>query len=183
MTGLTPSFAAILADLAEAAGLSRPAGLCLGAIWRAAQAPCADDLVAGLGLSRSNVSTALKELRGWALVGIARAPGERREFFTAPADPWELIRLIMAGRRARLLTPILDRLMRAEAESETGDVRLAALYDALSTLDHAIDLLTRSDARDLSRAIAGLGQGREQAKPTRKKKKKHKGRQEGDGEA
>ena len=65
--------ATLFADVAQVFGLSRPAGQCFSAIWRAAAPPCADDLVAGLGLSRSNVSTALKELRGWGMISIVRA--------------------------------------------------------------------------------------------------------------
>ena len=67
--------ATLFADAAQVFGLSRPAGQCFSAIWRAAAPPCADDLVAGLGLSRSNVSTALKELRGWGMISIVRTPG------------------------------------------------------------------------------------------------------------
>lgn len=162
------AFAEIVADLAQSAGLSRPAGLCLAGVWRAAQAPCADDLVAGLGLSRSNVSTALKELRGWGLVGIARTPGDRKEYFTAPADPWELLRLVLVGRERRLIAPALDRMMAAEAA--TGDVRLAALHDMLAQVGQSLAGLGRAEAGEVQKAFAGFGAGPEKPK---KKKKKH----------
>src|SRR5690606_42036728 len=58
----TQAFPEIVAELGALCGISRPAGQCFAAIWRAAQPPCADDLTQALGLSRSNVSTALKEL-------------------------------------------------------------------------------------------------------------------------
>jgi DNA-binding transcriptional regulator GbsR (MarR family) len=57
---MTLSLPLVLADMAPLLGLSRPAAQCLGAIWRAAQAPSAEDLVAQLGLSRSNVSVSVK---------------------------------------------------------------------------------------------------------------------------
>ncbi|MCB2137117.1 MAG: MarR family transcriptional regulator [Rhodobacteraceae bacterium] len=128
-TGPLPT---LFAELGSHFGLSRPAGLCLGAIWRAAQAPCADDLTAALGLSRSNVSTALKELREWGLVSVARAPADRKEYFTAPADPWDMIRTAISARHRRVMAPALDRLLLAEAESP--DARIAALHSALSDI-------------------------------------------------
>ena len=89
------ALALLFADLAQKFGLSRPAGQCFAAIWRAAMTPSADDLTQICGLSRSGVSVALKELRAWGMIEVARSPGNRREFFTAPFDPWELARRII----------------------------------------------------------------------------------------
>ena len=93
------------------------------------------DLVRTLGLSRSNVSNALKELRGWNLIGIARTPGDRKEYFTAPPDPWDLVGRLIAARQRHVVAPLLDRVMTAEAAS--ADVRLAALHDVLRTVGAA----------------------------------------------
>ena len=110
----------VFADFAGRFGLSRPAGQCFAAIWRAAAAPCADDLVARLGLSRSNVSTALKELRLWGLVTVLRAPGDRKEYFAAPGDPWQILGLLLAERARRDIAPARDRLAALD-----GDARAA----------------------------------------------------------
>jgi DNA-binding transcriptional regulator GbsR (MarR family) len=158
----------IFADAAETFGMSRPAGQCFAAIWRAAQAPCADDLVASLGLSRSNVSTALKELRGWGLVGVARTPGDRKEYFTAPADPWEVLRLLMAARHRQLVAPLLDRMVVAEAQAE--DARIAALHSVMARAAQAAAAMTGMDPGAFARRVEALV---EDAAPAKKKKKKH----------
>lgn len=166
MTSATQTLADIFADVAEQIGLSRPAGQCFSAIWRAAQAPCADDLVGGLGLSRSNISTALKELRGWGLVSVARAPGDRKEYFTAPPDPWEVMRLIMAARQRQVIAPLLDRLLVAEAQVE--DARIAALHAVMARTAQAAAALTRAEAGAFAKAIEALASPE---KPGKKKKK------------
>ena len=164
------SLTAICADAAADMGLSRPAGQCFAAIWQAADTPCADDLAASLGLSRSNVSTALKDLRAWGLILVIRHAGDRREYFAAPADPWEVLRLILAGRHRRSLAPILDRLLTAEADA--GDARIAALHDAASRIGNWLSSLAKLDARTLS---AHIDKGPAlQAQEDRKKKKKRK---------
>lgn len=166
MASSSQILADVFADVADQVGLSRPAGQCFSAIWRAAQAPCADDLVAGLGLSRSNVSTALKELRGWGLVSVARAPGDRKEYFTAPADPWEVLRLITAARQRQVIAPLLDRLLVAEAQVE--DVRIAALHAVMARTAQAAAALTGVETGAFAKAIEGLASPE---KPGKKKKK------------
>ncbi|AMY67824.1 GbsR/MarR family transcriptional regulator [Frigidibacter mobilis] len=159
---------ALFAALGESLGLSRPAALCFAAIWRAAPAPCADDLVLRAGISRSNVSTALKELRSWGLVAIARIPGDRREYFVAPSDPWALIRQVLAERQRRALAPALDRLRDLQAAGAS-----AALTDLADTLQAVADWqerLAQLDPADLAALVTGAATP--EAGEHRKKKKK-----------
>lgn len=140
----------IAADLAAKFGLSRPAGRCFAAIWRKAAAPSAEGLVAELGLSRSNVSTALKELRSWGLVTVERAPGDRREYFAAPPDPWDVLRILLAERARRDLAPLADRLRALGAEAGAAD-----LARVLEDVAGWMEGLSRLPAGDLARAVAG----------------------------
>lgn len=162
------TLAEIFGDIAQTFGLSRPAGQCFSRIWRAARPPCADDLVTSLGIARSNVSTALKELRGWNMISAARVPGDRKEYFTAPADPWEVLRLITGARQRQLVAPLMDRLLAAEAANP--DARLAALHAALSSISDMLSTLAAQDSSHFARSFARL-QGVD-PKPQKKKKKK-----------
>lgn len=157
----------VFADLADQFGLSRPAGRCLSAIWRADPKPCADDLVTALGLSRSNVSTALKELREWGLAAIHREAGDRKEYYAAPADPWDLVAALIAARRQRVTAPLIDRLLRIEARG--GDARAAALHETARALDAWQERLGRLPPADFPAALTAA------AHPETKKKKKKKG--------
>ena len=125
-------FPAAFAELAQLLGLSRPAGLCFAAIWRAAQAPCADDLTGSLGLSRSNVSIALKELRDWGLIARVRAPGDRKEYYTADPDAQAVLLTMLTAFQRRSLAPAVERLL--AAESVANDARAAAMHAVLGTL-------------------------------------------------
>ena len=169
----TPPYPDIVADLGAIFGMSRPAGQCFAAIWRAGLPPCADDLTATLGLSRSNVSTALKELRDWGLISRARAPGDRKDHYTAPPDPWESVRLLLSGRQRRTIAPALDRLLSAEAE--TGDVRIAALHAALAAISERMEAFATLDAADLAaRFLTGPNEAPAEGRPAGKKKKRKK---------
>lgn len=128
------SLADLMADAAPALGLSRAAGACLGVIWRADSPPCADDLCSLLGLARSNVSVALRDLREWGLVEILRLPGDRKEYFAAPAGAAELVHRLIAGHRRRIIAPLLDRLSALAA----GDARAADLVSAIGAGTEAL---------------------------------------------
>lgn len=160
------SLSEAIGDLATTIGLTRPAGQCFALIWRAAEPPCADDLVARLGLSRSNVSTALKELRTWGLVKARRGPGERRDGYTAPSDPRDLVRIILAARRQMILVPFAERLLEIEAGGD--DPRSAALHEIVLKLETWFGQLSRPDTG----ALAAVFGSRDPAKSRKKNKKK-----------
>lgn len=162
--GAQQDLATTFADIAPKLGLSRPAGQCFAAIWSSAEAISADDLVARLGLSRSNVSTALKELRDAGLVQLTRIPASRREFYVATSDPWELLRQIIADRQRRNLAPMLDRLRQHYARAP--DPKLAELRDMAEAVTGWVAALARREPGELA-AFFGAG-----ATAPRKKKKK-----------
>lgn len=166
----TRSYTDCVADIALVFGLSRPAGQCFASIWRAAQPPCADDLVQTLGLSRSNVSTALKELREWGLVSTARALGDRKDYYTAAPDLWEAVRMLAAGQARRRIRPVLDRLQSDPAEGT--DPRTAEFE---LVLRHVAEKLEDFAALDGAATAAAFHvEPDESTSPTRKKKKKKK---------
>ncbi|WP_295530342.1 MarR family transcriptional regulator [uncultured Thioclava sp.] len=154
-------------EIAPRFGLSRPAGRCFGAIWRAAQAPSAEDLVDQLGRSRSNISVALKELREAGLIQSARTPGSRKEFFVAPADPWELARLVLGERARRVIGPARDQL--AVLETRSADPRAAALCEVLDAVAGHMGALSRLTPEALATQI---DPARSAPKSSGKKKKK-----------
>jgi len=164
-------FAEAFAEAAALLGLSRPAGLCFASIWRAAQAPCADDLTAAVGLSRSNVSTALKELRDWGLVSRVRAPGDRKEYFAADPDPWAVVGAMLSAFQRRALSPAIDRILAAEATGD-GDARAAAMHAVLGPLAAHLAVLAAMAPADLARATAARAAGPAPSGGKKKKKKR-----------
>ena len=79
----------------------------------------ADEIGETLGIARSNVSTGLKELASWELVQVTHVLGDRRDFFTAQHDTWEVIRVIIEGRKRREIDPTLAALRECAAQLKT----------------------------------------------------------------
>ncbi|WP_306342009.1 GbsR/MarR family transcriptional regulator, partial [Escherichia coli] len=70
----------------------------------------AEAIVEALGLARSNVSTALKELQAYAIVRRVHVEGDRRDHFVAEGDLWEMLMRIVAERKRREIDPTIALL-------------------------------------------------------------------------
>ncbi len=97
----------------------------------------ADEICETLGLARSNVSNGLKELQSWKLVTSQRALGERRDQFTSVRDMFDLVTLVVEGRRSREYAPTVDALqtvsVEAKGDGTPAEVR-ARIEDTLETM-------------------------------------------------
>lgn len=101
----------------------------------------ADEIVDQLGLARSNVSTALKELQGYGIVRRVHVEGDRRDHFTAETDLWDMLMRIAAERKRReidptiaLLAELSARLARDEAAPAHVRERITRMHEFISTL-------------------------------------------------
>ncbi|TXC67568.1 MarR family transcriptional regulator [Piscinibacter aquaticus] len=80
----------------------------------------ADELCEQLGVARSNVSTSLRELQGWGPVKVVHLLGDRRDHFETSGDVWELLRVIVRGRKQREFDPTIQALRDCLTHPELG---------------------------------------------------------------
>jgi DNA-binding transcriptional regulator GbsR (MarR family) len=80
----------------------------------------AEEIAETLSVARSNVSVSLRELMAWGLVRVVHVLGDRRDYFEALADVWEMFQVILEGRRRREVDPTLAVLRECVAEAEAG---------------------------------------------------------------
>ena len=94
-----------------------------------------------LGLARSNVSTALKELQGYGIVRRVHVEGDRRDHFVAETDLWEMLLRIAAERKKREIDPTIQLLRELSARLALDATappqlreRVGRLHEFISTL-------------------------------------------------
>lgn len=99
----------------------------------------ADEIAETLGIARSNVSTALKELLAWKIIRVERELGDRRDHFAAVEDMVELVTNVVEGRRSREFAPTIERVREcveaAEADSATPPEVRQRLAETLETME------------------------------------------------
>lgn len=112
----------------------------------------ADEIMEELQISRGNANMNIRALIDWGLVHKELRAGERKEYFVAEKDMWEIIRKIIAQRKKKELEPmlkILDELSEVkgtpqETENFTKVIRDIKLFS--SKADSMLDALVKSDA-------------------------------------
>jgi DNA-binding transcriptional regulator GbsR (MarR family) len=140
LSSLSREFINHFGEMGSRWGINRTVGQ-IYALLFVAQAPLnADDIGEALGFSRSNVSMGLKELQAWRLVRLRHLPGDRREYFDAPEDVWEIFRVLATERRRREIEPTLSMLRSAllvapdnEAERH-AQTRMREMHDLIERL-------------------------------------------------
>ncbi len=140
LSSLSREFINHFGEMGSRWGINRTVGQ-IYALLFVSQVPLnADDMADALGFSRSNVSMGLKELQAWRLVRLRHLPGDRREYFEAPEDVWEIFRVLATERRRREIEPTLSMLRSAllvtpdnEAERH-AQARMREMHDLIERL-------------------------------------------------
>ena len=102
----------------------------------------AEAICEALGLARSNVSTALKELQGYGIVRRTHVPGDRRDHFVAETDLWTLFMAITAERKRREIDPTIAKLAELKARMEDNAALPAHVRERIGAMHQFIGTLT-----------------------------------------
>jgi DNA-binding transcriptional regulator GbsR (MarR family) len=137
---LNREFVAHFGEMGSRWGINRTVGQIYALLYVSDKPLCADQIAETLEFSRSNVSMGLKELQAWRLVRLRHQPGDRREFFEAPADVWEIFRVLAEERRRREIEPTLSMLRSALLQSPGSEAerhaqqRMREMHDLIDRL-------------------------------------------------
>jgi DNA-binding transcriptional regulator GbsR (MarR family) len=107
-------------EMGQAWGINRTMAQVHALLFVAPQALDAEEISRLLDVSRSNVSTSLRELITWGVVRRVHIIGDRRDRFEALKDVMETFRVIMAERKRREMDPTIALLEHCVREAESG---------------------------------------------------------------
>ena len=153
-------------NLGERWGVNRSVSQ-IHALLYASKAPLAAEEISDvLGIARSNVSNSLRELQSWNIIRSVPILGDRRTFYTAETDLWNLVSRIAAGRKTRELDPAaaaLRECVELTRDDKNVDpvvqVRLREMLDFIDRLSRWYDqmiALPRSKITSLMRLGSGI---------------------------
>jgi DNA-binding transcriptional regulator GbsR (MarR family) len=101
----------------------------------------AEDIMEELTISRGNANMNVRELVNWNLVYKVSLAGERKEFFKAEKDMWEVAKRITKERKRREIEPLqqhLSQLKTVEVTEESASFR--------ATIENIDRLVSRMDS-------------------------------------
>ncbi|MBK1880796.1 transcriptional regulator [Luteolibacter pohnpeiensis] len=103
-----------------------------------------DDVMEQLQVSRGNAHTNLKELVAWGLIRSTVIKGERREYFEAEKDVWQIFTIIARERKRREIEPALSVLQKcAEDSSAIESPEGRAFHDQMRELEEFVSFASK----------------------------------------
>jgi len=121
-------------EMGQAWGINRTMAQVHALLFVSPESLDAEEISRLLDVSRSNVSTSLRELITWGIVRRVHIIGDRRDRFEALKDVMETFRVIMAERKRREMDPTIALLEHCVQEAKTGDASEAYTRDQLEKM-------------------------------------------------
>ena len=160
--------------MGQAWGVNRSVGQIHALLYLVGRPLTADAIAETLALARSNVSNSIKELLDWDLVTRRHEMGDRRDFFVAKGEMWDIVLTIAEGRKRREIDPTIDLLARAaeglkDDRDTPADVKkriqdmhkfvssLAVWYEQIRTLPTGILVKLMAMGARVAKFVSGGG--------------------------
>ncbi|MEM6726829.1 MAG: MarR family transcriptional regulator [Bacteroidota bacterium] len=111
----------------------------------------AENIMEALKISRGNANMNVRALIDWGLVFKELKPGERKEYFVAEKNMWDIVRQIIVQRKKKELEPIvkiLNEVSDVEDDSEEAQNFLKVVQEFklfASKADTTLDNLIKAD--------------------------------------
>lgn len=112
-----------------------------------------EEIMEDLNISRGNTNMNVRDLISWNLVYKELIPGDRKEYFRAEKDIWEIARRIAKERKKREIEPVLQKLnqlQEADIDSKTPAGKefkktVGSIHDFVERMDKGVDMALRAD--------------------------------------
>lgn len=101
----------------------------------------AEEIAEKLGMARSNVSNSIKELLNWKLVMRVPVMGDRRDYYIAETDLWQMASKVAQGRKEREIDPMVTAIRAAMEHADDPKIspvvreRLKGMHDFITTVE------------------------------------------------
>ena len=138
-------------SLGSSWGISRTMAQVHALLLLAPECLSADEIMDELKISRGNANMNIRALIDWGLVFKELKPGERKEFFIAEKDMWEVFRRILIQRKKKELEPmlkVLDEVSSVDGMCDHSEEFCRVIQDMklISTkADSTLDTLIKAD--------------------------------------
>ncbi len=110
MTPMIKSFVLHFGEMGSRWGINRTVAQIYALLVVTEDMLYADQIAEALTISRGNVSMGIKELQSWRLVKVQHIQGDRKDYYSALGDVWDMARAVFEERRKREIDPTLTVL-------------------------------------------------------------------------
>lgn len=116
-------------------GINRTMAQIHALLMISAESLSTEDIMEQLNISRGNTNMNTRELIAWGLVRKELKPGERKEYFVAEKDMWEVAQCIIRERKRRELDPMRKAIESlGKIEGDRKDPSYKAYLDVVTEI-------------------------------------------------
>lgn len=164
MTPMVQSFVLHFGEMGSRWGINRTVAQIYALLVVTEEALYADQIAHALTISRGNVSMGIKELQSWRLVKVQHIQGDRKDYYTALGDVWDMAQAVFQERRKREVDPTLtvlrDLLLDKPANDsdEYAQTRMEEIHQLMEILTRWFDELQKMNPDNLC-TLMKMGSG------------------------
>ncbi len=104
-----------------------------------------EDIMEELSISRGNTNMNVRDLLNWDLVYKKLIPGDRKEYFEAEKDIWEVARRIIRERKKREMEPVIRVLNQIkEVDGDQNSEEIKEFKSMMTQLDKFVVKMDKS---------------------------------------
>ncbi len=104
-------FVLLWGEMASAWGINRTMAQIHALLYAESDALDTDTIMQKLSISRGNANMNLRNLLQWQLIQKVHFKGERKDFYTAEKDVWNIVSVLIRERHQREIEPIKESLI------------------------------------------------------------------------
>jgi DNA-binding transcriptional regulator GbsR (MarR family) len=103
-------FVLLWGEMASAWGINKTMAQIHALLYAKSEPLDTDAIMSGLDISRGNANMNLRNLIQWQLIYKVHKKGERKDYYTAEKDVWNIVAKIVKERQQREIAPIRNNL-------------------------------------------------------------------------
>jgi DNA-binding transcriptional regulator GbsR (MarR family) len=123
-----------------------------------------EDVMEQLSVSRGNANMNLRELMNWNLIYKEHKAGDRKEYFRAEKDIWEVAKRIAKERKRREIQPLIASLnLLTDIDEDKRNIEakdflemVNNIHAVVTKMDSAVDTLIKAEEHKFFGAIVKL---------------------------
>jgi DNA-binding transcriptional regulator GbsR (MarR family) len=139
-------FVLLWGEMASAWGINKTMAQIHALLYAENEPLDTDAIMKQLSISRGNANMNLRNLLHWQLIQKVHFKGERKDFYTAEKDVWNIVAILIRERHQREIEPIRENLTQAlntfEQESDESETE-AEFRERLENFVEFLDMFDR----------------------------------------
>mgnify|MGYP001236384941 CR=1 FL=1 len=134
-------FVLLWGEMASAWGINKTMAQIHALLYAESDPLDTDAIMQRLDISRGNANMNLRSLIQWQLVHKVHFKGNRKDFFTAEKDVWNIVATIVRERQQREIAPIQQNLEECLNVFEAGNIETAEEKEFRERIENFVQFL------------------------------------------